>query len=158
MRYAGLNKNDEINGVGICVSLWMQGCPHRCFGCHNPETWSQNCGKEIEWKELKKEIFSAITANGIQRNFSILGGEPLVPYNREYTFEILKEVKQKFPSIKTCVWTGYEQEELSELFKKKAFKNIDYLIIGRYEKKLRDVTLKWRGSSNQKILIKNINY
>ena len=77
MRYAGLIKNDIVDcDDGICVSLWLQGCPHRCKGCHNPETWDFNGGTEIPIEELIKEIIKSINENGVERNFSVLGVEP----------------------------------------------------------------------------------
>lgn len=103
MRVAGLTKNDITNGEGICVSLWVQGCPHRCKGCHNPESWDFNGGEYKNNDILLEEIYEAISANGIQRNFSILGGEPLAPQNINDTYYILWEVKQRYPSIKTFV-------------------------------------------------------
>ena len=103
MRVAGLTKNDTTNGEGICVSLWVQGCPHHCKGCHNPESWDFNGGEYKNNDILLEEIYEAISANGIQRNFSILGGEPLSPQNINDTYYILWEVKQRYPSIKTFV-------------------------------------------------------
>lgn len=158
MKIAALNKNDFINGEGVSVSLWMQGCPHHCKGCHNPEQWSFDGGKEIDINELLNEIFAAIEANGIQRNFSVLGGEPLAPQNVENTYYILRQVKQKFPSIKTFVWTGYVLEELKTMYQEHILNNIDVLIDGRFELEKRDITLKLRGSSNQRILFKGTDF
>lgn len=79
MRIAAIQYNDTTNGEGVCVSLWTQGCPHRCKGCHNPETWDFQGGKEIGRQELLKDILNHINANDVLRNFSILGGEPLAP-------------------------------------------------------------------------------
>ena len=76
VKYANLIKNDVVNGEGICVSLWTQGCPFRCPGCHNPETWSFEDGIDVP-NDLKGQIVKAISDNGITRNFSVLGGEPL---------------------------------------------------------------------------------
>ena len=161
VRYAGLNKNDFINGEGVSVSLWVQGCPHHCPGCHNSEQWSFEGGKYINNQLLIEEIFTALTENGIQRNFSVLGGEPLAPQNINDTWEILWHVKRKFPDIKTYVWTGYTLEELYELYessKETLLENVDVLIDGRFELKQRDVTLKLRGSSNQRILYKGVDF
>ena len=157
-RIAALNKNDFINGEGVSVSLWMQGCPHHCKGCHNPEQWDFNGGKSIEIENLLNEIYEAITANNIQRNFSILGGEPLAQRNIENTLKILAKIKQKFPTIKTYVWTGYTLEELLSLYDKNIFDNIDTLIDGRFILEERDITLKLRGSRNQRILQKGIDF
>ena len=161
VRYAGLNKNDFINGEGVSVSLWVQGCPHHCPGCHNSEQWNFEGGKYINNQLLIEEIFTALTENGIQRNFSILGGEPLAPQNINDTWEILWHVKRKFPDIKTYVWTGYTLEELYKLYessKETLLENVDVLIDGRFELKQRDVTLKLRGSSNQRILYKGVDF
>ena len=158
MKYAGLIENDVLNGEGVSVSLWMQGCPHKCPGCHNPETWDENGGIEISLEDLEEQIFKAISANGIQRNFSVLGGEPFSNENIHYTTTIIKDVKEKFPNIIICVWTGYTFEEIQNWNAEQLLKNIDYLIEGRYIQKLRDITLKWRGSSNQRILKKGIDF
>lgn len=158
LRIAALNKNDFINGEGVSVSLWMQGCPHHCKGCHNPEQWDFNGGKSAKMEDLLNEIYEAITANNIQRNFSILGGEPLAQRNIENTLEILAKIKQKFPTTKTYVWTGYTLEELLSLYDKNIFNNIDTLIDGRFILEERDITLKLRGSRNQRILQKGIDF
>lgn len=158
MRVAGLTKNDTTNGEGICVSLWVQGCPHHCKGCHNPESWDFNGGEYKNNDILLEEIYDAISANGIQRNFSILGGEPLAPQNINDTYYILWEVKQRYPSIKTFVWTGYTLEQLQEMYKDTLLENVDVLIDGPFIKAERDITLKFRGSKNQRILYKGVDY
>ena len=158
MRIAGLTKNDTTNGEGICVSLWVQGCPHHCKGCHNPESWDFNGGEYKNNDILLEEIYDAISANEIQRNFSILGGEPLAPQNINDTYYILWEVKQRYPSIKTFVWTGYTLEQLKEMYKDTLLENVDVLIDGPFIKAERDITLKFRGSKNQRILYKGVDY
>ena len=158
MRIAGLTKNDTTNGEDICISLWVQGCPHRCKGCHNPESWDFNGGEYKNNDILLEEIYDAISANGIQRNFSILGGEPLAPQNINDTYYILWEVKQRYPSIKTFVWTGYTLEQLKEMYKDTLLENVDVLIDGPFIKAERDITLKFRGSKNQRILYKGVDY
>ena len=158
MRYAGIIENDVVNGEGICLSYWTQGCPHKCDGCHNPETWNFNCGKEDSKENILNKILTLLTKNGIHRNLSILGGEPLCDENIDFTMEILKQVKQKYPNIKTFVWTGYTYEELCKLYKNIIFDNIDVLIDGKYDKNQRDITLKLRGSKNQRVLRKNIDF
>lgn len=158
MRYAGIIENDVVNGEGICLSYWTQGCPHKCEGCHNPETWNFNCGKEDSKENILNKILTLLNKNNIHRNLSILGGEPLCDENIDFTMEILKQVKQKYPSIKTFVWTGYTYEELCKLYKDIIFDNIDVLIDGKYDKNQRDITLKLRGSKNQRVLRKNIDF
>lgn len=158
MRYAGIIENDVVNGEGICLSYWTQGCPHKCDGCHNPETWNFNGGKEDSKENILNKILTLLNKNNIHRNLSILGGEPLCDENIDFTMEILKQVKQRYPSIKTFVWTGYTYEELCKLYKDIIFDNIDVLIDGKYDKNQRDITLKLRGSKNQRVLRKNIDF
>lgn len=158
VKFAAINKNDFINGEGVCVSLWVQGCPHHCKGCHNPEQWNFNGGNEIDIDILINEIVIAIEANGIQRNFSILGGEPMAQRNISNTLYILEQVKKHFPNIKTYVWTGYTIEELLSLYNKEILQNIDILIDGRFILEERDITLKLRGSKNQRILYKGTDF
>jgi anaerobic ribonucleoside-triphosphate reductase activating protein len=80
MRYAGLNLNDFSAAPGVSVSFFTQGCPHRCKGCHNPETWEYNGGKEFT-PDILDKIVEALSANGIERNLAIMGGEPLCEEN-----------------------------------------------------------------------------
>lgn len=154
MKYAGLMENDFSDGCGVCVSLWTQGCPHKCPGCHNPQTWDFNGGYEVP-DDIRGEIIKAISANGITRNFSILGGEPLCEENLDFVLSIISAVRMAYSDIKIYIWTGYTLEEL--INKKdsrilKILKQANYLIDGRYEESLRDTTLPLRGSSNQNII------
>ena len=130
IRIAGINKNDYINGEGISVSLFLQGCPFHCEGCHNPETWDENGGNEVNEQDLIKEIIEAICANGIIRNLSILGGEPFsTPKKILFINELIKQVKQKYPNIIICIWTGFTYETLKNgLDMQYILENINYLI------------------------------
>lgn len=153
MRYAGLNKNDMINGKGVCVSVWFQGCPHKCSGCHNPETWDPQGGTEINRDVLIEKIKKAITANGIIRNVSILGGEPLAPYNIDDLLYILKKIKEFSPTSFIYLWTGYVITNFDEK-QKQVWDYVDLIVDGPYIEALRDITLPLRGSRNQTITIK----
>ena len=160
MRIAGLLKNDFANGQGVCVSLFVQGCPHRCPGCHNPETWDFN-GGESEPYDIKGQIIKAICANGIVRNFSVLGGEPLCQENIEEVSNIITGIRMAYPSIKIFVWTGYTLEELknrNDKYVENILSHINVLIDGKFIQAERDITLPLRGSSNQRILYKNIDF
>lgn len=159
MRLAGINENDIADcDDGVCVSVWFQGCPHRCKGCHNPETWDFNGGKKVDKKEVVEKIKNLLIKNGIKRNLSILGGEPLALQNIEDTIYILKEIKEVYPEIKTYLWTGYTIEEINKFDNKDFLNYIDVLIEGRYIEEQRDVSLKLRGSKNQRILYKENNF
>ena len=154
MKYAGLMENDFIDGEGVSVSLWTQGCPHRCKKCHNPETWDFNGGYDIP-DDLRGHIIKAISANGITRNFSILGGEPLCEENLDFILNIVSSVRIAYPAIKIYIWSGYTLKELLDRNDQRIvdiLKQCNYLIDGRYEDNLKDITLPLRGSSNQQII------
>ena len=159
-KYAGLIANDFANGTGTCVSFWTQGCPHHCAGCQNPETWDFEGGKELP-TDIKGQIIKAICANNIVRNFSVLGGEPLCEENIDKVNEIVTAVRAAFPQIKIFLWTGYTLEELKNKDNEKInniLSQIDVLIDGPFIKKERDITLNLRGSRNQRILYKKIDF
>lgn len=108
----------------------------------------------------KWDIIKAIGANGIQRNFSVLGGEPLAPQNIQMTAEVVDAVRHAYPKITIYLWTGYEFDDLilhltDEL--KQILQNIDVIIDGPFVENLKDLSLKFRGSSNQHIRIKKDN-
>lgn len=148
MHYAGIIKNDVVNGYDVCVSFWSQGCPNGCPGCHNPETWDFNGGIEKDGDLLISEVIKAITNNGIQRNLSFLGGEPLCDQNIEFTKRMIDEVRHTFPNIMIFVWTGY----LFKNIDKTVLNNIDVLIDGKFDVDKRDITLPYRGSTNQRVI------
>lgn len=150
IRYSGLIENDFINGEGVCVTLFTQGCPHHCLGCHNQETWDFRGGIEEDYDIILNKIIRAISKNGIMRNLSISGGEPLCEQNIDWVNTLIIDIKKKYPTIKIYCWTGYEYSAFSEL-QKHVVKNIDILITGPYKQDQRDITLKLRGSSNQEI-------
>lgn len=160
MRYASIIDNDFINGEGVCVSFWTQGCPHKCKGCHNPQTWDFNGGFEADDQVIINEVIQKINKNNIQRNLSILGGEPLCLDNYLFVEDLIIQVKEKYPNIKIFLWTGYTLENLClcDPHIKNILLNLDYLIDGLFIEEKRDITLKWRGSSNQRILKKNEIY
>ena len=160
MRYAGLNKNDFSAAPGVCVTFYTQGCPHKCAGCHNPETWDFMGGMEFTTKVLN-DIISALTANNIKRSLCIMGGAPLCPENQFLTLLILTEIKSRLPETKVYIWTGYTIEELNKMTTGKIpqiLEMTDCLIDGPYIQEQRDITLPMRGSTNQRILYKNIDF
>lgn len=155
MKYAGINENDIADSnCGVCVSFWTQGCPHRCPGCHNPETWDFNGGLDLPEDYLER-ISEGITANGLQRNLSILGGEPLCDENKELTNSIINFVTNKFKNIKVTIWTGYTLEDLISK-KDSTLENIlskVYLLVdGPFIEEQRSLNIPLRGSKNQRLL------
>lgn len=153
MKYADLKLNDTANCPGIAVSLYVQGCPApNCPGCHNPETWSFNGGKEFTAKTLN-QIIQGLTANNVQRNFCLLGGEPLCSENEFLSHMVLLEIRKQLPNTKIYIWTKYLYKDLKQQTGRmqQILELADYLIDGPYIEALRDITLPMRGSSNQKI-------
>lgn len=158
MRIADIKNNDIIDGEGVCVSIWFQGCPHHCPGCHNPETWDFTGGYEIEYEELEQKILKALNANGVQRNLSLLGGEPLCNENIQYTVKLAAAAKKAYPNITIYCWTGSTYEQILKQYGSTVLDNIDILIDGPFIMKQRDITLHLRGSKNQRVLIKNVDF
>jgi len=155
MRFSKIKDNDIANGEGIVMSLWTQGCPHHCKGCFNMETWDFNGGKEFK-EEDKEYILQNIDKNNIKRNLSILGGEPLCQQNIQGVISLCKAFKEKYPEKIIYVWTGYVLEEFDDT-QKKILDYIDVLIDGKFEIDNKDLSLKLRGSTNQRIIdINNI--
>lgn len=161
MKYFGYMPNDFVNGESISVSFWTAGCPHRCPGCHNSEMWDYESGYNIP-EDIAVKINEAISANGFLRDFSILGGEPLAICNLHIVNEIITAVRKKYGnSIKVYLWTGYTIEELQEKRDERInniLSKIDVLIDGKYIESERDITLPLRGSRNQRVLRKNIDF
>ena len=152
MRYAGIIKNDFSAAPGVSVTFYTQGCPHHCSGCHNPETWNFEGGKEFT-PEVIDEILEALTANNIMRSLAIQGGEPLCVENEFLTLLIVKAVKEKFPDVKIYIWTGYYFNSLPNTpYIKQILELTDCLIDGPYIEEERDITLPMRGSRNQNII------
>lgn len=156
MRYAGIIYNDFSAAPGVCLSFFTQGCPFRCEGCHNPETWDFNGGREFTDKTLNS-IIEGLQANGIQRDLCIMGGEPLCMPNISLVWDIISKVKAELPQTKIYIWTGYTYEQLKGISRTSSdlrhiLKNTDFLIDGPYVEEERDITLFMRGSRNQRII------
>lgn len=151
MRYAGIIKNDTSSGPGVCVSFFTQGCPFRCIGCQNPETWYFDGGKEFT-DEVLDEVINSINANGILRPLCIMGGEPLCDENLQLVETLIYTVKEVYPDLDIYLWTGYEYDDLvNDDSVQYILENITCIIDGRFIIEKRDVTLPMRGSSNQTI-------
>lgn len=150
-RYNTIKYNDVANAPGIAISIYLQGCPHHCKGCFNPETWDFNGGQDLT-EELLTDLFeNKINKNGIKRSLCILGGEPLCEEN-ELTTLALASMAKKY-NVDVYIWTGYVFEELEKTdFLFELFENVDYLIDGPFIEEEKDLTLKMRGSRNQRII------
>ena len=158
-RYSAIIPNDVVNGDGVCVSFFVQGCPHRCPGCFNEETWDFHGGQPYT-PDVKWNIIKAISTNGIDRNFSVLGGEPLAPQNLDMTWEVIDAVRHAYPHITITLWTGYTYEELAANLDEKLLhilNTIDILVDGPFIEAEKDLSLRLRGSRNQHIRIRRDN-
>ena len=147
MNYLTITHNDMLNGDGLRVVLWVSGCSLHCEDCQNKYSWNFNEGvlfderaKEEIFSELKKDYISGIT---------ITGGHPLESQNIEEIEKLCKEIKINFPNKTIWLYTGFIFEEIKNY---SILKYIDVLVDGRYEKELRDISLKWRGSQNQRVI------
>ena len=137
---------DIANGLGIRTVIYFCGCNFHCHNCQNKELWSFHSGK-IFLDDAKRELFEALSNEHI-KGLSILGGEPL--QQGEGLLSLLKEVRNKFPDKDIWLWTGYYLSELNDE-QKEIINLCDYIVDGRYEENKRDLTLNFRGSSNQTI-------
>lgn len=162
MNYAGLKKTDTANGPGIRVSLFVSGCTHGCKGCFNSEAWDFCYGQEFT-AETESEILEAMSPDYI-RGFSVLGGEPLDPRNRETVLEIIKRVKAAYPQKDIWCYTGYDYErdvlrwEREEKIRggqqtvAELLGLIDILVDGEFVESEKNLRLAFRGSENQRLI------
>lgn len=148
MRYNKIRKMDISNGPGVRVSIFMQGCSFHCKNCFNPETWDFKSGTEFTDETIDKII--DLANNDYIKGLSILGGEPMHPNNIKGTTKLAKKFKEIYPDKTIWVWSGFLFDR--DLKDKEVLNYIDVLVDGRYEDELHDFTLKWRGSSNQRVI------
>ena len=145
MNYATIKKYDIANGIGVRVSLFVSGCNHRCKGCFNSEAWDFNYGKKFD-VNAENEILHVLEKPYI-KGLSVLGGEPL--QQDSTLLEFLRKVKSKFPNKSIWLYTGYTYEQIKD---KKELDYIDVLVDGKFVEALKDISLQFRGSSNQRII------
>jgi len=147
MNYGTIKKNDIANGVGVRVSLFVSGCTHHCPGCFNEEAW-----------ETEEEILDALAPDYIE-GLTLLGGEPFEPENQKALVPFLEKVRERYPQKNLWCYTGYtlEQDLLRDSrarcgYTDRMLSMIDVLVDGRFVEALKDISLPFRGSSNQRIL------
>ena len=148
MRYNKIRKMDISNGPGVRVSIFMQGCSFNCKNCFNKETHDFNGGKEFDYSTI--EIVLELCGNENIEGLSILGGEPMNPTNIEGTTKLAKAFKEKYPNKTVWSWSGYSFDNY--LKDKEVVKYLDVLVDGQYNDDLRNPTLKWKGSENQRVI------
>ena len=157
MNYATIKKCDVANGPGVRVSLFVSGCNHHCKGCFNQEAWDFKYGNEFTEKE-EKEVMEALKPKYI-KGLSLLGGEPLEPKNQEGLLPIVKKAKELYPDKPIWCYTGFKFDEqvLYGMAKtnettNELLKYLDYVVDGKFVEELKNPSLKFRGSSNQRII------
>ena len=156
MNYAEIKKFDIANGLGIRVSLFVSGCTHHCKNCFNSIAWDFNYGKEFT-KEVEYSIIKMLNNPSVS-GLTLLGGEPMEPVNQEGLIDFLRRVKKEVPNKNIWCYTGYTLEH--DLLTGRAhtpiteeiLSYIDVLVDGKYVEELKSLMLKFRGSSNQRII------
>lgn len=149
MRYNKIRKMDISDGSGVRISIFMQGCTFKCKNCFNPETHDFKGGTEFTDETIDK-VLSLAKPDHI-KGLSVLGGEPMHPVNIDGTMRLVKAFKEKYPNKSVWVWSGFLYDDIMER-NKEIFNYIDVLVDGQYDDNLHDPTLKWKGSSNQRVI------
>lgn len=159
MNYVSIVRADIANGEGFRVSLFVSGCMRNCPGCFNKQAQDPAFGKLFD-EEAKKKIFAELDQSWC-KGLSLLGGEPMskLSDNRSQVIALCKEVKEKYPNKDIWMWSGYTMEELKECpDTKDIFKYIDVLVDGPFVQEKKDLSIPFRGSSNQRILHKGTDF
>lgn len=156
MNYLSIIKDDLINGTGVRCTLFVSGCSHGCVGCYSPHTWDYRNGMEftqceidIILKELSKDYVEGLT---------LLGGDPLMPKNISTIIDLCKVVKNEFPNKNIWCWSGYTLEEIKDNHAHEVLDYIDVLVDGKFIESEKNLKLAFRGSNNQRILKKGIDF
>lgn len=170
MRYAQIRSMDISNGEGVGVSLFVQGCPFHCFGCFNSETWDFNGGKE--WTEETKNKFMELINRPYIKRVSFLGGECLADQNIDEVLKLVKQIRISFPEKTIWLYTGFYWNDIMCSFaglqadcvvldkkdieawekRRKIISNVDVLVDGEYIDEQKDLSLKFKGSKNQRVI------
>ena len=170
MNYHNITYPDMNNGDGLRVVLWLSACNHHCYNCQNPQTWDVNSGIPFD-KSAKEELFRELGKDYIS-GLTLSGGDPLHEANLDGVLELVNEIRLSLPNKSIWIYSGYQLEEcqpfsengllkgskfapkLQKILQKRyeIISKCDVMVDGRYIDSQRDVTLKWRGSSNQRII------
>ena len=157
MNYGEIKKCDIANGEGVRVALFVSGCRHHCKGCFNSMTWDFNYGNEFTENEINRVIKEL--DHSYVSGLSVLGGEPLEHVNQQGLLPLLKRVKEKFPDKNIWCYSGYtfETDIMGKMYNNwketpEILSYIDVLVDGKFEEDKKDIKLRFRGSSNQRII------
>lgn len=147
MRYHNITKDDMLNGPGLRTVLWVAGCNHNCPECHNPVTWDIRGGLPFDQK-AREELFAELEKDYIA-GVTLSGGDPLHPRNREEIGVLAAEIRNRFPGKTIWLYTGYTWEQICDL---PLIRSLDVVVDGEFIVKLKDNSLHWKGSSNQRVI------
>lgn len=170
MNYSGISECDVLNGTGFRVVLFVSGCSHRCYNCQNPKTWDKNFGHPFTEK-TKQYIFNCLDKDYID-GITITGGDPLYKYNLDEVLKLVQEIRISFPEKTIWLYTGFEWNQIMNmqvmqpifsckdleskiqniLKRQEIIKMCDVLVDGEYIDEQKDLTLKFRGSKNQRVI------
>lgn len=156
MNYMKIIKDDLINGSGVRCTLFVSGCSHGCSGCYSSHTWDYRSGTPFGEEQINtiREELSKPYVEGL----TLLGGDPLMPKNISTVLELCKVLKEEFPNKNIWCWTGYTLEEVQENHAHDILNYIDVLVDGKFIEELKNLRLPFRGSENQRVLIKGKDY
>ena len=167
INYHNITHDDMNNGNGLRVVLWLSGCSHHCYNCQNPQTWNPDSGIPFD-ESAKQEIFNELSKDYIS-GITFSGGDPLHENNLDNVLKLVQEIRISFPEKTIWLYTGYDFDLLNSKYNEYKYtpfaanadewltrweiiSNVDVLIDGEYIDEQRDITLKWRGSSNQRVI------
>lgn len=157
MNYGEIKNCDIANGIGIRISLFVSGCTNHCKNCFQPQTWDFNFGEPFT-SDTEEKILKMLEPDYID-GLTVLGGEPMEPSNQQALYPFLLKVKEKMPNKTIWIFSGFTLEEMREEggysncdFTEKILGMIDVLVDGRFVEELKDITLRFRGSSNQRLI------
>lgn len=170
MNYSGISECDVLNGTGFRVVLFVSGCSHRCYNCQNPKTWDKNFGHPFTEK-TKQYIFNCLDKDYID-GITITGGDPLYKYNLDEVLKLVQEIRISFPEKTIWLYTGFCWNDIMCSFaglqadcvvldkkdieawekRRKIISNVDVLVDGEYIDEQKDLSLKFKGSKNQRVI------
>lgn len=163
INYHNITHDDMNNGDGLRVVLWLSGCSHHCYNCQNPQTWNPNNGIQFD-ESAKKEIFNELSKDYIS-GITLTGGDPLYESNLNNVLSLIKEIRTSFPEKTIWLYTGYSysdifrgqssclsQEGLNNFKRREIIKLCNIVVDGEYIDEQKDLTLKFRGSKNQRVI------
>ena len=161
MRYAQIRELDISNGEGVGVALFVQGCRFACKNCFNPDTWDFNSGKA--WTQDTEDKLIELASRPYIKRLSILGGEPLADENLDGVLHLVNRFRLSFPNKSIWIYSGFRWSEIfndgvyltkdcAGWKRREIIKQCTVMVDGRYIDSQRDITLKWRGSSNQRVI------